>query len=113
MTKPSALLNITVAFLSEKEMVILPRTSPLGLPSAATEAYRSISIGKGTDPVMMSLEKSLGATNPSPGHTQVHLSSGFGLISDLSQTGLPDAHNGHSHEPQANKSKFPFVHPMI
>lgn len=104
---------MTVAFLSTKATEIVPRASPLGLPSAATDAYRSISIGSGTDPVTMELEKSLGASKSLPGQTHVHLSSGFGLLVVLSHTGLPFSHKGHSHEPQANRSKFPFVHPMI
>jgi hypothetical protein len=55
-TKPSVLLKVAVASLSTKFKEKLPRMSPLGLPSAATELYRSISIGKGIDPVTTALE---------------------------------------------------------
>lgn len=68
-------------------------------------------MGKGSDPATSELEKSLGATKPSPGHKQVHLSSGFGFSELLSHTGLPEAHKGQPQDPQAYKSKFPFVHP--
>lgn len=37
-TKPSALLNVTVALLSTKETVIFPSASPRGVPSAETDA---------------------------------------------------------------------------
>ena len=112
-TNPSALLKVTVPLLSANVTEMLPSGSPRGLPSAATCAYRSILIGKGTDPVTMELEKSLGASKSFPGHTHVQRSNGLGFSVVLSQTGLPLAHKGQSHEPHANRSKFPFVQPMI
>jgi len=102
---------VTVAIRSLKEIDTYPKGSPRGLPSAATDLYRPITIGNGTDPATFGFEKSVGISYPSPGQTQVHLSRGGAASSERSQRGVPDEHTGHPQDPHAYRSKLPLVHP--